>query len=120
MSDVYLDKLVKKYGHRVFAKYGGNTPATATYIGRPTIFGNPITLGDIHDVDERIRCAYEYRQYLFDRISTDTEFVNALVRLRGCDVTCWCSNGTSHIEEGARYCHGHILLAAVDYLVKNK
>lgn len=120
MSDKdYLDDLVFRYGHRVFAKYGKNTPSNSVYIGRgrPGIFGNPIPLDDIHNVEERIVCAMKYRDYLFDRLKKDEVFKAEVMTLEGQSVSCWCSNGTSTLEDGARYCHGHILLAAVDWLL---
>ena len=44
------------------------------------------------------------------RIAKDSEFRNAVADLHHKNVVCFCSNGTS-TEDGARYCHGHILLA---------
>lgn len=48
---------------------------------------------------------------LKDRIAKDSEFRNAVADLHHKNVVCFCSNGTTSTKEGARYCHGHILLA---------
>ena len=36
--------------------------------------------------------------------------------LKGHEIKCYCSNGKSSLKEGARYCHGLVLLHAADLL----
>lgn len=118
MTNDYLDQLVFIYGHRVFSKYTHVTDDQNYFIGRPSIYGNPIPLEGERTDENRIKCILEYRNYLFTRIRTDPMFVAAIKKLAGKGVVCHCSNGTSNVEEGARYCHGHVLLSAVDYITQ--
>lgn len=119
MTDVeYLDNLVATYGHRVFAKYNAKNPDIDVYIGRPTILGNPFMSDDSKTLDDRINNCVKFKFYLFDIIKNNTNphMLEAIRVLKNKNVVCWCSNGTTHVNEGARYCHGHILLSACDYL----
>lgn len=118
MDDLYLDGLVSKYGSRVFSRRQVKEDADNIYIGRPSCYGNPIYLSDINDVDLRIVKVLEYREHLFQRLSSDSAFVEEIRKLKGKNVICYCSNGTTSVEEGARYCHGHVLLSAVDYFTQ--
>lgn len=117
MTNDYLDNLVFIYGHRVFSKYSYVSRDQDYFIGRPSVYGNPIPIEGERTDENRIKCILEYRTYLFNRIRTDPMFVAAIKELVGKTVVCHCSNGTSNVEEGARYCHGHVLLSAVDYVI---
>jgi hypothetical protein len=89
-------------------------PAGATYVGRPSRFGNPIRLGDeVSSVrDPSIRLVVDgaaavalYRSWLDARLREDPEF---LAPLRGRDLVCWCP-----LEDiaGNRFpCHADFLL----------
>ena len=119
MTDIeYLDSLVAGYGHRVFAKYNAKNPDIDIYIGRPNILGNPFATNDSKTLDDRINNCVKFKYYLHDIIKTNSNptLINAVRALKDKNVVCWCSNGTTHVSEGARYCHGHILLSACDYL----
>lgn len=115
MSDKdYLDSLLMKYGHRVFAKW--NTVNDSVYIGRGSVYGNPIRLSEPGNVELRIQIAMEFRDWCFTELNTNKHYKESVKRLHGRNVHCYCSNGTTSTEDGARYCHGHILLAAAEYL----
>ena len=119
MNDVeYLDSLVSTYGHRVFAKYNAKDVNDVVYIGRPSILGNPFMTMNNKTLQDRISNCIKFKLYLHDIIKTNSnpELITAVKELKGKNVVCWCSNGTSHIRDGARYCHGHIVLSACDYL----
>lgn len=118
MDVAYLDKLVADYGHRVFSRNQKKEDEDNVYIGRPSCYGNPIYLSDIHDVHLRVKSVFEYREHLAHRLATDNDFVEEVRKLKGKNVICFCSNGATSVSRGARYCHGHVLLSAVDYVTR--
>lgn len=114
--DSYLDELMEKYGSRVFSVR--NAPKDAVYIGRGrnSIFGNPFPMRTESD---RAKVCIEYRKWLQQRITTDSEFREKVKQLHGKNVACFCSNGKTSRAEGARWCHGHVLLSCAEYLNKD-
>lgn len=114
MQNKYLDELLAKYGHLVWNKW--NASEDATYIGRGSLYGNPIPLTDPKDPRERIEVILEFQRYLARRLKEDPIFAGAVKSLKGRDLACYCSNGKSSLDEGARYCHGLVLLHAADLL----
>lgn len=107
----FLDKCLENYGHLVFSKW--TKPNNAIYIGRGSVYGNPFKMNSEQD---REKVCLEYKEYLLNKIQKDKYFQNEVRKLNGCDVYCFCSNGTNSKEEGAKYCHGHVLLAIADFL----
>lgn len=114
MQNKYLDELLAKYGHLVWNKW--NAREDATYIGRGSLYGNPIPLTNPKDPRERIEVILQFKDYLTRRLKEDPIFAGAVMSLKGRDLACYCSNGKSSLDEGARYCHGLILLHAADLL----
>lgn len=114
MQNKYLDELLAKYGHLVWNRW--NAPEDATYIGRGSLYGNPIPLTNPKDPQERIEVILQFKDYLARRLKEDPIFAGAVKSLKGRDLACYCSNGKSSLDEGARYCHGLILLQAADLL----
>ncbi len=114
MQNKYLDELLSKHGHLVWNKW--NAPEDAIYIGRGSLYGNPIPLTDPKDPLERIEVILEFQRYLIRRLQDDAIFAGAVMSLKDHDLKCYCSNGKSSIDEGARYCHGLTLLHAADLL----
>lgn len=114
MQNEYLDNLLENNGHLVWNKW--NAPEDAIYIGRGSLYGNPIPLTDPKDPQERIEVILEFQRYLTRRLKEDAIFAGAVKSLKGRELKCYCSNGKSSIDEGARYCHGLILLHAADLL----
>lgn len=115
MQNKYLDELLVKFGHLVWNKWNAPSEST-TYIGRGSLYGNPIPLANPKDPQERIEVILEFQKYLTRRIEDDAIFAGAVMSLKGRDLACYCSNGKSSLDEGARYCHGLILLHAADLL----
>ena len=116
MSNVnYLDDVMAKYGNRVFSVR--NAPKDAIYIGRGknSIFGNPFPM---HGEHTREQVCVDYRKWLANKIKTDPTFREKVKNLKGKNVACFCSNGKCSRKEGAKWCHGHILLACADHLNK--
>lgn len=114
MQNEYLDELLSKYGRLVWNKW--NAPEDATYIGRGSLYGNPIPLTNPKDPRERIEVILEFQRYLTRRLQDDAIFAGAVMSLKGRDLACYCSNGKSSLDDGARYCHALILLHAADLL----
>lgn len=114
MQNQYFNELLVKYGHLVWNKW--NAPTDAIYIGRGSLYGNPIPLTDPKDPQERIEVILQFQKYLTRRLKEDAIFAGAVKSLKGYDLKCYCSNGKSSLDGGARYCHALILLHASDLL----
>ena len=114
MQNEYLDELLAKYGHLVWNKW--NAPPNAIYIGRGSLYGNPIPLTNPKDQNERIEVILQFQRYLTHRLKEDAIFAGAVKLLKCQDLKCYCSNGKSSLDEGARHCHGLILLHAADLM----
>lgn len=113
MDNTYLDAVLAQYGHRVFSKW--NAPEGTVYIGRGSMCGNPFPMNNKSE-QERERVCLAYREWLAQKIKDDQRFRNAVKNLHGKNVACFCSNGKTSRQAGAKWCHGHILLACADYL----
>lgn len=109
-----LDLLLDRHGSLVWNKW--NAPEYAVYIGRDSLYGNPIPLSNPKDEDERIECIDQFLVYLISRLKSDAVFAGAVMSLKSSDVMCFCSNGKCSTSEDARYCHGLILLEAANLL----
>lgn len=75
------------------------------YIGRPSKFGNPFSIGKDGDRDEVIE---KYRAWIL----TQPDLMKALPELKGKVLGCWCAP-----REGFRgrvLCHGQILIALAE------
>ncbi len=81
-----------------------NKNVKGIYIGRPTIYGNPYILGQDGTRDEVIE---KYRKYFFNRLNIDEDFKNAIYKLKGNDLICFCA---------PEACHGDVI---IDFLMKN-
>lgn len=119
MTDLeYLDNVVRDYGHRVFARYNRDLDDDTIYIGRPSTLGNPYMTRDSKTLEDRISNCIKFRNNLFMIINSNSnpKLIEDIKNLTNKNVVCWCSNGTNHVKDGARYCHGHVLLYACEYL----
>lgn len=114
----YLDSVVAKHGHRVFAMYNAKVSNTNIYIGRGkgSILGNPFS-----KPNSRVENCIRYRNHMLQvvRTNSDPQLIQAIKDLKGKNVICFCSNGTDSVSKGARYCHGHIILNICEYLNKD-
>jgi len=73
------------------------------YIGRPSIFGNPFSIGVDGTREEVIE---KYRIYFHGRLREDNNFWRRIWNLKGKILGCWCK---------PQDCHGDII---VEYLEK--
>lgn len=116
MSKEYLDQLVNEYGNMVYARYNAPKNLDTVYIGRGSIFGNPFKTNDSKTLQDRMNNCISFRHYLIAKIETDGYFRQEVKKLHGRVLVCFCSNGTRSLDDGARYCHGHVLAAGASYL----
>ena len=79
---------------KVLNKYKDGIPKGAVYIGRPSKWGNPFTIGKEGTREEVIKL---YEEYLMG----NAELLGALPELRGKDLVCFCA---------PKACHGDVLL----------
>jgi len=75
------------------------------YIGRPSIFGNPLSIGKDGTRAEVIK---KYKDYFYDNLENHEVFKIAVERLRGKVLGCWCK---------PQACHGDVI---IEYLNKEK
>lgn len=68
------------------------------YIGRPSIWGNPFTIGQD---GSRLEVIQKYRKWIL----TQTELLAKLPELRNKVLACWCS---------PEACHGDVLKELID------
>lgn len=80
---------------RLYNRKHRNVPDDAVFIGRPSKWGNPYTLGRDGDRDTVI---LKYVAYL----KTRPDLIADLDELAGCDLVCFCT---------PLMCHGDVLLA---------
>lgn len=80
---------------RVLNKYRDTIPSDAVYIGRPTKWGNPFSIGKDGTREEVIA---KHRKWFLSQPSLMEE---AKTELRGKDLFCFCA---------PKSCHGDLLL----------
>lgn len=83
------------------------------YIGRGSIFGNPYTHLPLDktkagvQVKNRNEAIEKYREYFYDRIENDSEFLDEVLRLKDKVLGCYCK---------PLDCHGDIIKEFLDKL----
>ena len=70
------------------------------YIGRPSVFGNPFSIGKDGDRKEVID---KFREYFLQRIIEDTEFKKEVLKLKGKTLGCYCKPQDCHGDIIAEY-----------------
>ena len=79
------------------------------YCGRPTIYSNPYT--HIKDkktlasfiVDSREESILKYREYFEDKIKNDPKFKQEILKLKDCNIGCFCAPQACHLDIIAEY-----------------
>jgi len=73
------------------------------YIGRPSIFGNPYTIGRDGDRNEVVK---QYKIYFYDRIEKDKDFKESISWLKGKKIGCYCYPLPCHGDIIVKYLEG--------------
>jgi len=73
-----------------------------TYIGRPSVLGNPFIIGRDGSREDVVA---KFEEYARDRMKTDPVFKAAILACRGKILGCWC---------GRKLCHGTIIRKIVN------
>jgi hypothetical protein len=73
------------------AKVVGKSVEGAVYVGRPTKWGNPFSIGLHGSRDEVIE---QFSRYLLNR----PLLIASLGELRGKDLICWCAPAPCHAD----------------------
>jgi len=99
---------------RVLNRRTNGIPRGAVYVGRPTKFGNPMTIKEVKrlfptfDDEEAYQAAVDwYAEYLGEYLKLHPEFWDEIRKLHGKDLVCWCK---------PLPCHADILLRIADIL----
>jgi len=80
---------------------GWKMPKNAVYVGRPTKWGNPFTVG----VDgDRLTVVEKYEMWLRERLRKDPCFLD---ELKGRNLACWCSLD--------KPCHADVILLLFEH-----
>ena len=87
---------------KVWNKRDPNCPKDAVYVGRPSRWGNPYSIGK-HGTREEV--VLKYRHF----IENDLDHPADLELLRGRDLVCWCHTWDGQ-GDNPMYCHADILL----------
>lgn len=94
---------------------GWRMPATAIYVGRPSLWGNPWTMDDARvalttasDYDRAAWCVGQFMTALDLGDPRVEGILERIDRLRGCDLACWCP---LHMP-----CHADVLLTKANAL----
>lgn len=75
----------------------------------PGWLGNPYQMDD-DSVEERRRVIAAYLDAFLDRVQRDQQFRDAVERLRGKRVSCWC-RGVTQDRTPSRWCHLDVVAA---------
>lgn len=78
---------------RVLNKKIHDLPSGSVYIGRPSKWGNPYSIGANRTREQAVE--------LYEKMICDSPLMNDINELRGKDLICWCA---------PQPCHGDILL----------
>jgi len=89
----------------VLNKRTDKIPADAVYVGRPSKWGNPVTvkgLGRLYPQDTREelhqRAVDWYRVYIGTPFGRSKELMEHIDELRGKDLVCWCAPLPCHAD----------------------
>lgn len=88
------------------------------YIGRGSQFGNPYTHLPIEktkagiQVKSRQEAIEKYREYFYDLIENDPEFLDEVLRLKDKVLGCYCKPANGFC--GKLLCHGQIIAGFLD------
>lgn len=86
---------------KVWNKRDPNVPADAVYVGRPTKFGNPFSIGQLSPIDPALGLLdrAEVIRHFMALVAANPDFRTAIRQeLRGKDLVCWCAPEACHAD----------------------
>lgn len=91
---------------RVLNKRTDEIPPDAKYVGRPSKYGNPMTVRELRrlfptDTAEKLnaKAVAWYKDYLEEYIKVHPEFLDVIKKeLKGYDLVCWCAPLPCHAD----------------------
>lgn len=90
---------------KVLNKRVDEIPADAVYVGRPSKWGNPMTVKELKrlfpsDTKEELnqRAVIWYREYITTPFGRPKELLSQIGELRGKDLVCWCAPLPCHAD----------------------
>ncbi len=90
---------------KVLNKRTDKIPLDAVYVGRPSKWGNSMTLKELRrlfpeDTGEELRerAVGWYRRYLLVPFGTPKKLTSEIGELRGKDLVCWCAPLSCHAD----------------------
>lgn len=86
---------------KVWNKHHNNAPEDAVYVGRPSVWGNPFSIGDkdpaypdkIMDRDDVVR---KYKEMIENHGNNAAAAIKR--QLKGKDLVCWCAPLACHAD----------------------
>jgi hypothetical protein len=86
---------------KVINRKPDGVPDGATYIGRPTIYGNPFKIGPDGTREQVVK---KFEVYFYERLKHDNRFRVAVKKLETAEaLCCWCAPLPCHGDVIARY-----------------
>jgi len=76
---------------KVYNKRQSGVPASAVYVGRPSVFGNPFVIGRDGTREDVIA---QYEAWLLGQ----PRLMRLLPALKGRDLVCWCAPEACHAD----------------------
>lgn len=81
------------------------------YIGRPSKYENPFKLQNKYDDFEREVVVEKFRKLFYDKIESNSTFLNDILSLRGKILYCYCK---------PKQCHGDIIIEFLNNKLEKK
>ncbi len=90
---------------KVWNKRDKNCPKNAVYVGRPSKWGNPMTVKELkrlfpNDTQTELqeKAVNWFREYITTPFGKPLELMNQISELKGKDLVCWCSPLPCHAD----------------------
>lgn len=104
-------KLKESYDFYI-GRFSSAPSGLAPHLGADGVFGNPVKKGRTcpecglthREAGETLPC---FERYFLRRVSTDVEFRNRVLSLRGQRLACFCAPGPCHGDVIAAWLDGH-------------
>jgi hypothetical protein len=95
------------------------------YIGRGSEFGNPYTHLPVDktiaefQVRTRDESIEKFKEYFYNKLETDDEFLYAVYKLKGKVLGCYCTDCDYYVKGTKMVCHGQVIQEFLQNLDEN-